>query len=274
MTHVDEWLDMPSFDDDGEIYAKFVLDYCRMPAWKKHAYAKWMSQYKLFCTYDGQRFRCNGASRLGDVWLTPDYEQASGYKLRVDVKKCSEWSDNPNHELSAARQRCEALVKERDDIKALYEAGCAQWNPVYQVVVERAERANACIREVSRIITGEDYTRWLEKHAEAIKDAARSDAGENAVPRAQDNAGDGSDASSQTRYKPAGTAPDHTKGAAELADRLEEKAAYLRHQYPVIAEIMVEAATALRALKSAPNEMAEMPMITEEGMEEPNIHKI
>ena len=100
MTHVDEWLDMPSFDDDGEIYAKFVLDYCRMPAWKKHAYAKWMSQYRLFCTYDGQRFRCNGASRLGDVWLTPDYEQASGYKLRVDVKKCSEWSDNPNHELS------------------------------------------------------------------------------------------------------------------------------------------------------------------------------
>ena len=70
-------------------------------------------------------------------------------------------------------------MKERDDIKALYEAGCAQWNPVYQVAVERAEqaearaeRANACIREVSRIITGEDYTRWLEKHAEAIKDAA------------------------------------------------------------------------------------------------------
>lgn len=88
--HVDDWLDHPTFDEK-EAYAKFVLDYKRMPAWKNIAYAKWMEQFKLFCTYEGVRYRCTGASRMGDVWLRKDFNNPTGYDLRVNVDNCTEW---------------------------------------------------------------------------------------------------------------------------------------------------------------------------------------
>lgn len=96
MTHIDEWLDTPSIFNEMEAYAKFVLDYFRMPAWKIIAYSPFMKQFKLFCTHNGQRYRCTGASRMGDIWLTPDFDQETGYKLRVDVSECSDWNDSPN----------------------------------------------------------------------------------------------------------------------------------------------------------------------------------
>ena len=95
MKHVDEWLDTPSWKDEGENYAKFVLDYKRMPAWKHGAYAKYMEPFKLFCTYQGTRYRCTGASRMGDVWLASDFNRESGYDHRVDVEHCSQWSAKP-----------------------------------------------------------------------------------------------------------------------------------------------------------------------------------
>lgn len=94
--HVDEWLDTPSFpSDEGESYAKFVLMYKRMPAWCQGAFAPWMAKHKLFCTYEGKRYRCTGASRMGDVWLAEDFNRENGYDLRVDVGKCSEWGATP-----------------------------------------------------------------------------------------------------------------------------------------------------------------------------------
>lgn len=91
--HVDVWLDTPTFDD-SEAYAKFVLEYKRMPAFKQIQYAPWMQQFKLFCVYEGKVYRCTGASRLGDVWLTENFDQDSGYQKRVNVKECSKWSNN------------------------------------------------------------------------------------------------------------------------------------------------------------------------------------
>ena len=90
MKHIDEWLDTPSFDVN-ENYAKFVIDYFRLPAWKHNAYERWMMVFELFCTYEDKRYRCTGASRLGDVWLAKDFHQVNGYDLRVDVDKCSNW---------------------------------------------------------------------------------------------------------------------------------------------------------------------------------------
>lgn len=91
--HIDDWLDTPTFSDEGETYAKFVLDYKRMPAWKISAYYKWMGQFKLFCTYEGERYRCTGASRMGDVWLAKDHNRENGYDKRVDINACSAWGD-------------------------------------------------------------------------------------------------------------------------------------------------------------------------------------
>lgn len=53
-----------------------------------------MEDYKLFCMYKGERYRCTGASRMGDVWLHSDFSQDTGYEHRVDVEECSDWSDN------------------------------------------------------------------------------------------------------------------------------------------------------------------------------------
>ena len=95
MMHVDEWLDTPS-DNRGENYAKFVLNYKRMPAWQQTAFAEWMKPFMLFCEYEGQTYRVTGASRMGDVWLTSNYYQESGYEKRVDIDKCSKWGKTPH----------------------------------------------------------------------------------------------------------------------------------------------------------------------------------
>lgn len=95
--HVDDWLDtMPeTYDNHGENYARWWLEIARMPAWKKSLYRRAMSMHELYCTYQGQRMRCTGASRMGDVWLTADHNQHTGYQHRVDVQDCTEWSAAP-----------------------------------------------------------------------------------------------------------------------------------------------------------------------------------
>ena len=91
--HIDDFIDY-HFGKDN--YARWVLHYFRLPAALKIDFEKFMKDYKLFCTWEGKRYRCTGASRIGDVWLTPDFNQNSGYKHRVEVEECSEWGPTPN----------------------------------------------------------------------------------------------------------------------------------------------------------------------------------
>lgn len=92
-THVDSWLDEPTFSNDNERYAKFVIEYFRMPAWKINAYRPFLDQFKLFCTYEGNRFRVTGASRMGDIYLNENPDEDTGYILRVYVDNITDWSD-------------------------------------------------------------------------------------------------------------------------------------------------------------------------------------
>lgn len=92
MTHIDDWIRTIGIGKPEE-YAKFFFMLARLPAWMQIAFYPWTKQFKLFCTYDGSRYRVTGASRLGDVWLTNDLNSEEGYDLRVDVAKCSGWSD-------------------------------------------------------------------------------------------------------------------------------------------------------------------------------------
>lgn len=94
-THVDDWLDSVFVKTHDEDYAKFVLEMHRWPAWKQMRYRQWILQHKLFCTYQGQRYRVTGASRLGDIWLTTDFERGSGNVLRVSLDECNNWGDKP-----------------------------------------------------------------------------------------------------------------------------------------------------------------------------------
>ena len=86
--HVDDFI-------DGEFtkhkYARWVLNLFRLPAALQADFREYTDQYKLFCDYEGVRYRCTGASRLGDVWLTTKFDQHTGYELRVDVENCENW---------------------------------------------------------------------------------------------------------------------------------------------------------------------------------------
>lgn len=93
MVHVDEFIDGYKYDSDEERYARFFFLLARLPAVLQMQFGKWTEQYKLYCTYQGKRYRVTGASRLGDIWLTTDMNQVSGYELRVDLADCSDWSE-------------------------------------------------------------------------------------------------------------------------------------------------------------------------------------
>lgn len=75
---------VPKLPSDPACYAGFVMDYL--------AYAPFMKNHKLFCTWRGERYRVTGCSRMGDIWLARNHEQESGYDYRADVAECSEWS--------------------------------------------------------------------------------------------------------------------------------------------------------------------------------------
>lgn len=96
MLHVDEFIDENYCEHE---YARWVLHHFRLPAALKADFDQFMKDHKLFCSYSingsKQRFRVTGASRLGDVWLAKDFKRKTGYDHRVDVAKCSEWSDKP-----------------------------------------------------------------------------------------------------------------------------------------------------------------------------------
>ncbi len=88
--HVDEFID----DRNTDAYASWFFNLARLPAILQFKFEDQIKQYKLFCQYDGKTYRVTGASRLGDVWLTRNFEQHTGYELRVDINDCSDWSDN------------------------------------------------------------------------------------------------------------------------------------------------------------------------------------
>lgn len=100
MLHVDDWICDMGLDDkpeDGEtMYARWLMMHWRLPAYMKNNFGRYIADKKLFCTYEGTRYRCIGGSRMGDVWLTTNLYAECGYEKRVDVAKCSAWSQSPN----------------------------------------------------------------------------------------------------------------------------------------------------------------------------------
>jgi len=97
-THIDDFVHYGtsiSNRTEMEDYARWLFLHWRLPAITKNALNKFMDTHELYCLYDGECHRVTGASRLGDVWLTKDFEQDTGYQKRVMVDDCSEWSRTP-----------------------------------------------------------------------------------------------------------------------------------------------------------------------------------
>ncbi len=86
--HVDDWIDTPA-NYLGEKLAKEWFAEFRKPAIRVNY--KWLALHRVTCFYKGSKFRCIGASRFGDVWLTSDLEKENGYDKRVNLADCSDW---------------------------------------------------------------------------------------------------------------------------------------------------------------------------------------
>jgi hypothetical protein len=90
MTHVDDFIG----DYAQDKYARWFFMLHRLPAFMQADFAEWIKPFQLYCDYKGKAYRCTGASRLGDVWLTEDFKRDIGYELRVDIDECSNWRKN------------------------------------------------------------------------------------------------------------------------------------------------------------------------------------
>ena len=91
MKHIDDFIE----DLESDAYAAFVFNHFRLPAVLKCRFWPFMREHRLFCTYEGKRWRVTGASRMGDVWLSADFNREMGYERRVDVDACTAWSPSP-----------------------------------------------------------------------------------------------------------------------------------------------------------------------------------
>lgn len=89
MLHVDDFID----DSETDVYASWFLNMKRLPATLQFKFHSIIGQYSLYCDYRGERYRVTGASRMGDVWVTKDFNQSSGYQDRVDIAECDNFSN-------------------------------------------------------------------------------------------------------------------------------------------------------------------------------------
>ncbi len=85
MPHVDEYLDTPGWDP----IAKEFLEHARRPAAAKDHV--WLKANEPSVMWQSKRYRCVGASRLGDVWLKGDGPPNAFYDHRVDIVELSGW---------------------------------------------------------------------------------------------------------------------------------------------------------------------------------------
>lgn len=76
-------------------YPRFFLMLQRLPAALKFDFEEFISEYKLFARYQDIWYRVTGASRLGDIWLQPNFDLGNGYEKRVLVKDIQEWRREP-----------------------------------------------------------------------------------------------------------------------------------------------------------------------------------
>lgn len=88
----------PLTDDPGdESYARFVLLMHDVPATLSFDIENHRNEFKLYCTYNGERNKVIGVSRLGDVFLASDLN-ATSYDKRVPVSQCSQFSKEKEYE--------------------------------------------------------------------------------------------------------------------------------------------------------------------------------
>lgn len=86
--HVDDYLDGPNPDP----IAKEFLEHARRPAIEQDK--DWLRANAPTVTWQGERYHCVGASRMGDVWLKNRSDNSrpnAYYDHRVNIADLSDW---------------------------------------------------------------------------------------------------------------------------------------------------------------------------------------
>lgn len=91
-THVDDFVSTHFLKDT---YARWMLMHFRLPVALAIDFIPYLEGKRLFCDYQGKRYRVTGASRLGDIWLHSDFTEDTRYEHRVDLDECSNWGPAP-----------------------------------------------------------------------------------------------------------------------------------------------------------------------------------
>lgn len=89
---VDDFID---YAGGQHTYARWVLNHFRWSAVLQFDFAEFMAPHKLFCDFEGERYRVTGASRLGDIWLTKKFDQSTGYQKRECPTSLTNWGPEP-----------------------------------------------------------------------------------------------------------------------------------------------------------------------------------
>ena len=87
--HVNDYIE----DIDTDVYASWFLNMKTMPAVMQDKFSRIIGEYRLFCTFEGEKYRVTGASTLGDIWLAKNFDRCTGYDLRVDIDDCTEFTN-------------------------------------------------------------------------------------------------------------------------------------------------------------------------------------
>lgn len=96
MMHVDDWVDNNITRGVAENkYASFVLFHMGLSASHIMYFHEFMKEYPLYCTHNNERFKCTGASRVGDIFLARDFSREFGYDLRVEIDNVSDFGKEP-----------------------------------------------------------------------------------------------------------------------------------------------------------------------------------
>ena len=87
--HIDDWLNQEVFRGEVLEDVRTWLEHFRRPA--IHKDYEFLNSWKLFCVYEGKKYRCTGCSRMGDVWIISDFKRETGYDHRVDMAGLTDW---------------------------------------------------------------------------------------------------------------------------------------------------------------------------------------
>lgn len=96
-THIDDFIDDAYPPKSMNIrYARWVLFQFRLSAHLQYTFEPFISEFKLYATYKDDRVRVVGASCMGDVWITRNFDSEQ-YTDRVGVDDLTEFCDSPTY---------------------------------------------------------------------------------------------------------------------------------------------------------------------------------